>query len=145
MSRFIQDTQSLYALENYRLFSRIFAGLLLGNTDMHLKNFAMFHTYEGLKLTPSYDQVAAALYGYKTVALKFEKGNYMQIDRLKSRHLFKLAQAFGLSKEMFFMIAEKLKNNKEAAFEAIASSEHGAKSLKNKLIKLVDARCNSIG
>ncbi len=36
---------------------------------MHFKNFAMFHTSAGVRLTPSYDQVGACLYNYKSMAL----------------------------------------------------------------------------
>jgi serine/threonine-protein kinase HipA len=44
MGEFILATKDCLPIESYRLFSRILAGLLLGNTDMHFKNFAMFHT-----------------------------------------------------------------------------------------------------
>lgn len=58
--------------EIYRLYLRILAGLLLGNTDMHLKNFAMFCTDAGLRLSPAYDAISASLYGYKTIALSID-------------------------------------------------------------------------
>jgi len=60
MSDFIKNTPGCLPIEIYRLFGRILAGILLGDTDMHFKNFAMFHTLEGFRLTPSYDQVAAS-------------------------------------------------------------------------------------
>ena len=69
MADFIQETKGCIPVEIYRLYLRIIAGILLGNTDMHLKNFAMFHTPEGLRLTPVYDEIAAAIYQYKTIAL----------------------------------------------------------------------------
>ncbi len=51
MADFIRATPGCLPVEIYRLYLRILAGLLLGNTDMHFKNFAMFHTPEGLRLT----------------------------------------------------------------------------------------------
>jgi serine/threonine-protein kinase HipA len=39
MSDFIKNTKGCLLIENYRLYGRILAGLLLGNTDMHFKNF----------------------------------------------------------------------------------------------------------
>jgi len=48
MADFIQTTPGCLAAEKYRLYARILAGLLLGNTDMHFKNFAMFHTPPGV-------------------------------------------------------------------------------------------------
>ena len=69
MADFILNTPGCLPTEVYRLYKRIIAGFLLGNTDMHLKNFAMFHTPNGFRLTPTYDQVSAIIYNYKTVAL----------------------------------------------------------------------------
>ena len=41
------------------LFRRVMACVLTGNTDAHLKNFAMMHTGSGLRLAPCYDLLAA--------------------------------------------------------------------------------------
>ncbi len=40
-------------------------------SDIHMKNFAMFHTDSGLRLTPTYDQIAAYLkVAYASVKIK---------------------------------------------------------------------------
>ena len=46
MAEFILHTEGCLPTQAYLLYRRILAGFLLGNTDMHLKNFAMFHTQE---------------------------------------------------------------------------------------------------
>ncbi len=51
-------------VDAWRLFRRILICFLTGNTDAHLKNFAMFHAPDGLRLMPAYDLVAAALESY---------------------------------------------------------------------------------
>ena len=65
-----RNTPGCTPVDAWRLYRRVLVCFLTGNTDAHLKNFAMFHTLDGLRLTPAYDLVAAALYpDFKTLAL----------------------------------------------------------------------------
>ncbi len=130
--------------EIYRLFLRILAGLLLGNTDMHFKNFAMFHTENGLRLTPSYDQVAAALYDYKTVALALAGARNVPIEKLKARSIIRLGKEFKLSNDAIHMAVKQLGNKLEQAAHAIASASTDNALLKNQLIQLMRKKWNGI-
>lgn len=144
MSDFIKQTNNCLFSENYRLFSRILAGLLCGNTDMHFKNFAMFHTASGLRLTPSYDQVASSLYSYKSVALMLAGVSNLHIGKLKPKHITKLMEEFSLPKSAFEMIFKQLMHNKEAAKAAIIDDKIiGSTEFKNKLIKLMETIWNA--
>jgi serine/threonine-protein kinase HipA len=147
MADFILGTDGCLPTQVYLLYRRILAGLLLGNTDMHLKNFAMFHTGEGLRLTPSYDQVAASLYNYKTLALKIAGSKDHPIGDLKSRHLILLGEEFGLSPAAINMAAQGLEKNIEAAKDAIQdaplhTTKGGGAIFKDDLIKLMGKRWN---
>lgn len=44
MAAFMRQSKECISTEIYRLYQRILSGILVGNTDMHLKKFAMFHT-----------------------------------------------------------------------------------------------------
>jgi serine/threonine-protein kinase HipA len=142
MADFIRDTENCLGAEIFRIYQRIIAGFLLGNTDMHLKNFAMFHTPQGLRLAPVYDQVGAFLYGYKTVALSIAGANNMPLGSLKSRHLVTLGEEFGLSKPAMDMAFKELAENLEEAKEAIQTAKMGNTSLKDNLTKMMDKRWN---
>ncbi len=142
MSDFIRTTKECLPTENYLLYEQLFAGLLLGNTDMHFKNFAMFHKPTGLRMTPVYDQVAASLYNYKTIALALGGARNLEIGNLKPKHLFVLANEFNLSLDMVELLFKQLSRNKDAAKDAIASSRVGDIAFKNKLIKLMESRWN---
>src|SRR3989338_448150 len=87
MAVFMKSTKACLPIQVYRLYGRILAGILLGNTDMHFKNFAMFQRPEGFRLTPSYDQVSATTYGYKTMALAIGGVSNIKISNLKSQHI----------------------------------------------------------
>lgn len=142
MADFIRQTPGCLPAEIYRLYLRILAGLLLGNTDMHLKNFAMFHTEAGLRLTPAYDAVAAALYGYSTIALSIGGSANIPLGDLKARALIRLGEEFGLPAPAIAMATGQLEKRKEAARNAIAESKTGAQELRDAIINLMEKRWN---
>lgn len=142
MARFIQQTKGCLPIQTYLLYRRILTGLLLGNTDMHLKNFAMFHTDSGLRLTPSYDQVAASAYNYNTLALSLAGSQDRPIGGVKARHLVLLGHGFGLSDSAINHIVQNIQHNLEAAEQAINDSAIGSETLKIQLIKLMRKRWN---
>ena len=143
IATFIQEVPLCLPVENYRLFMRILAGLLLGNTDMHFKNFALFHTKEGLRLTPCYDQVAAALYDYDTVALKMGNAN-LRIGHVKANNILQLAKEFAVPYELVNIGVKQLQENMAAAKDIISAQKDIALNMKNQLISMVDKRWNGI-
>jgi serine/threonine-protein kinase HipA len=143
MADFIQSTPDCLPAEIYRLYMRILAGLLLGNTDMHFKNFAMFHTDQGLRLTPSYDQVAAQVYGYKTIALTIAGARNLVLGNLKPKHLIGLAEEFHLSYAAVKLAYDSLAKHKEAAKQAVADAPMGTAQLKRDILTLMDKRWNA--
>ena len=102
----------------------------------------MFHTDAGLRLTPSYDQVAASLYNYKTLALKIAGSKDHPIGDLKGRHLTLLGEEFGLSPAAINMAAQGLEKHIEAAKDAIQEAPLGGADFKDNLIKLIGKRWN---
>ncbi|HSA87695.1 MAG TPA: HipA domain-containing protein [Nitrospira sp.] len=142
MADFIRETPGCLPAETYRLYLRILAGLLLGNTDMHLKNFAMFHTAAGLRLAPAYDAVSTALYGYKTIALSIGGAANIPIGSLKPQTLIRLGQEFGLSADAMAMAAGQLERRLQAAREAMVKSKIGSNSLKDELLSHMEKRWN---
>ena len=142
ISEFIRQSDNCLPIQNYVLYRRILAGLVLGNTDMHLKNFAMFHTSQGLRFTPSYDQVSASYYNYKSVALSIAGAPNMPIRSLKPRSIIRLGEEFGFSPAVIKMVHDDLAKNLGAAKQAIADAKFGTDKLKNNLIELMERRWN---
>lgn len=138
MANFIRVNPSCLATEIYNLYLYILAGLIIGNTDMHLKNFAMLHTDAGLRLSPVYDQVSAALYGYKQLALKINKTENMLLTKLAANDIIELGLQFGLNKETIRMAFETLSKNYPNVAPTVRSSPFGSEELKNKIITLAD-------
>lgn len=144
MATFIRNTPACTPVDAWQLYRRILACLLTGNTDAHLKNFAMFHTGEGLRLTPAYDLVAAALYPeYQQFALMIGNANLRLVD-IKPKHLVALGEACGLDTPLIADAVQKLDHNRKAAAKAVADAakKAGATTLGDKFLDLMEHRWN---
>lgn len=144
LSIFISNNPLCLPSENYRLFLRILAGILIGNTDMHLKNFAMLHTIDGLRLSPSYDQVSAVLHGYNTLALSMIGSKNFPMQSLKPRTIIRLGQNFGFSNAVIMMAVEQLEKKLETAVEIVRALDVDHHDFKDKFINLMRKKWNGI-
>jgi serine/threonine-protein kinase HipA len=145
MGAFIRNTPGCAPVETWYLYRRVLACFLTGNTDAHLKNFAMFHTLDGLRLTPAYDLVAAALYPpYRSLALSVDKAISLRIEKLKPRHLIALGEAYGLSAPAIADTIRSFDQTRAAAEKAvtIAAKKIGDEALGMQLLDFMERRWN---
>ena len=142
MGAFILNTPKCMPLEAYRLYRRVLASLLVGNTDAHFKNFAMFHTRNGLRLTPNYDLVAAAIYKYQTIAMSIGGAKNVILGKLKPRQLLALANGFAVSETALRAIVNDFAGRVSAAKTVVAYSDVGSSKLRNALIERIEKRWN---
>lgn len=141
MGQFILNTPDCVPAEADRLLRRIFACLLLGNTDAHLKNFAMFHKRDGLRLTPAYDLVAAAVYReYQTIALNIAGAENLAIGSLLPKHLVGMAWGFGMNISALEAAIQELGSNLPKAIETVEKSGAGSLQLKKNLRDKMEGR-----
>ena len=145
MAAFILATPGCTPVDAWRLYRRELVCFLTGNTDAHLKNFAMFHTSEGLRLTPAYDLVATALYPeYSAVALALGEARDLQIDAIRPKHLVALGAAHGLTADAILDAVGRLGALRDAAAKAAkaAAASAGAERLGDDLLNLMERRWN---
>ena len=141
MGEFILRTPGCIPAEAFRLMRRILACLLVGNTDAHLKNFAMFHKRDGLRLTPAYDLVAAAVYPeYQTIALPLAGARDMKIGLLQPKHLLAMGRGFGVDDDVVVNAIEQLGRLLPEALSVIESSDVGSKGLHDNLRRRLEKR-----
>lgn len=143
MGQFIMQTPGCIPTDTDRLFRRVLACLLVGNTDAHFKNFAMFHTRDGLRLTPLYDLVAASVYrDFQSIALDLAGVRNLAIGELKAKHIISLGQGFGLKEESILAAVEALAKQLPKACTAVECSSIGAVKFRKQLIEKVEKRWN---
>ena len=127
------------------LFRRIMACIVTGNTDAHLKNFAMMHTTQGLRLTPSYDLVAAACYSqYQTLALGIEKAYDMAIGKISAKNIVRLGGLYGLPDAAIMFAVDEFAARMDRAHSNIDKATNIEQSIKDKLHEQMDKRWNGI-
>ncbi|HEX4044482.1 MAG TPA: HipA domain-containing protein [Gammaproteobacteria bacterium] len=143
MGRFILNTPGCMPAEADKLFHRILACLLVGNTDAHFKNFAMFHIRDGLRLTPLYDLVASSIYPeYQAIALDVCGVRNMAIGRLDGKHLIRMGEGFGVKAEIVVTLTEILGKQLPKALAAVEQSSIGTSQLRKKLLDKMEKRWN---
>jgi serine/threonine-protein kinase HipA len=143
MGQFILNTQGCIPAEADRLLQRILASLLVGNTDAHFKNFAMFHTRDGLRLTPSYDLVASSIYPeYHTIALSVGGAANLTISKLLPKHLLQMGSGFGVGDEAIIAAIEMIGKRLPSTLQVISESNIGTKTLRDKIIDKMEKRWN---
>ncbi len=143
MGTFIRTTPGCLPAEADRVYRRILTCLLLGNTDAHLKNFAMFHARDGFRLTPAYDLVAASMYPeYQTIALSVGGASELNIGALQPKHIVALGKGFGLSEVLILSAVADIEKQLAAAKDAVAQSRAGTQEMRDGLITKMEKRWN---
>lgn len=145
MATFITKTPGCVPADAWRLYERVLACLLTGNTDAHLKNFAMLHTPEGLRLSPAYDLVAAALYPeYRTFALSVGGAANLTIDQIKPKHLVALGHACNLTDEVIVQTVQRLDARRKPTEKTLTAQAKkiGATGLGTDILQLMEHRWN---
>jgi len=141
MGQFILKTPTCIPAEADRLLRRLLACLLVGNTDAHFKNFAMFHTRDGLRLTPAYDLVAASLYpDYQSIALHIAGARNLAIASLEPRHLLRMTGGFGVSEDALVSAIAQMEKRLPHALETIEKSGVGPKNLRKTMHERMEKR-----
>ena len=145
MASFIVNTPGCVPADAWRLFERVLACLLTGNTDAHLKNFAMLHTGASLRLAPFYDLIAAALYPeYRTFALAIGGAGDLTIDRIRPKHIVALAAACNLDSNVILQTVRRLDGRRKAVEKVVTAEAKkiGAEQLGKDILELMERRWN---
>jgi serine/threonine-protein kinase HipA len=139
----IQNGDICLRAECDTLFRRVMACILTGNTDAHLKNFAMEHTESGLRLAPCYDLVAAACYPqYQTLALGIAGTKNMRIGKVGAKNMIRLGKLFGLPDRAVVLAVSDFASRLDKAHRAVDVSKNVDQDIKDKLHQQMEKRWN---
>ena len=141
MTQFLKKTPGCTPAEAERLFRRVLVCLLIGNTDAHLKNFALFHQRGEMHLTPCYDLVASAYYKqFQTMALSIAGAKNISLGKLQPKHITMFGENTGLSSRAILLALDDIKKRLEPAKAAVNDSDTGHKRLRDGIINLMEKR-----
>ncbi|MCH2226584.1 MAG: HipA domain-containing protein [Candidatus Caenarcaniphilales bacterium] len=125
-----------------KLFRRILACILLGNTDAHKKNFAMFKNRDNFDFTPIYDMVFVKYYpDYSSeMALNIIPETNIKIQNLKAKHLKILSQDFALNEKVLVKIKKDFEKRLDLIYKFLETETHIYCDLRNKLKEHIEKR-----
>lgn len=128
-----------------KLLRRILACILLGNTDAHLKNFAMFREIDSLNFTPVYDMVFVRYYELADeMALDLIPKLKPRIQDLKAKHLELLTEAFGFNKNVLLNIKNDFKKRLNLTYKFIEDKKQINSDLRKKFKEHIEKRWNGL-
>ncbi len=128
-----------------KLLRRIFACILLGNTDAHLKNFAMFRQRDALNFTPIYDMVFVKYYKLANeMALELVPKLNPRIQDLKPKHLQILTENFGFSEKVLLNIKNDFEKRLNLIYKFIEAEKQINPDLREKFKEHIEKRWNGL-
>jgi len=102
-------------------------------------------TSSGLRLSPAYDLVAAALYPeYKTFALAIGGAANLTIDQITPKHLAALARTCNLTDDVILQTIKRLDDRRKATEKALTAEAKkiGAVQLGTDILELMERSWN---
>ncbi|HWI96547.1 MAG TPA: type II toxin-antitoxin system HipA family toxin [Solirubrobacterales bacterium] len=95
----LRDRSAAPALDLFTFLDALIFNLLIGNADAHSKNYSLLLEGEGSpRMAPLYDLLSTRVYGHRfgrKMAMKY--GGEYRYDRIRGRHLDRLAKELGVS------------------------------------------------
>lgn len=122
-------------LEVVRFYELVLACFLLGNSDMHLKNFSLIETEKGYQLAPAYDVIASRLFvpeDKEELALTLNGRK----SKLKRRDFITAMKTAGLSEKASNNLLERVKEHSKK-WPALIENSFLAKNYKEQLYELI--------
>jgi serine/threonine-protein kinase HipA len=86
------------ALQVLRLLDAVVFNALIGNHDVHAKNFSLLYAGAAPTLAPLYDMLSTAVYDHLTPKMAMKLGSKYKLSEVQARHWAQFADAAGLSK-----------------------------------------------
>lgn len=131
-----------------KLFRRVLASLLIGNTDAHFKNFALKKEKGKFRLTPNYDLVSSIMYRKN----RFEKFNQVALDvggmrvldvrNLDAKRIIMLANEFQIRPEELVEDIHRLEKRLKSLDKVFETAQDISSGVKNHLKSMVQKRWN---
>ncbi|MBT6843676.1 MAG: type II toxin-antitoxin system HipA family toxin [Candidatus Melainabacteria bacterium] len=141
MADYMNASRLCTKADTEKLLRRILACILLGNTDAHLKNFAMFRQRDALNFTPIYDMVFVRYYKLADeMALDLIAKLNPAIQDLKAKHLKILVEGFGFNERVLWNITKDFEKRLDLVYQFIDSKTELNPDLRKQFKEHIEKR-----
>ena len=133
----IDKYSSRKQIDKIRFFNVIYFSYVVGNTDMHLKNFSLYDDGSGFHLAPFYDLVSSyLLVGQDEFALSLNGKR----KKFTKNDFIKFGENIGLSKELSMKLMKSFNAKIDHSFKALLPTSLMSEKLNKKMEKLIEER-----
>ena len=133
----IDKYSSRKQIDKIRFFNVIYFSYVVGNTDMHLKNFSLYGDGSGFHLAPFYDLVSSyLLVGQDEFALSLNGKR----KKFTKNDFIKFGENIGLSKELSMKLIKSLNAKIDYGFKTLLPASLMSEKLNKKMEELVKER-----
>lgn len=133
----IDKYSSRKQIDKIRFFNVIYFSYVVGNTDMHLKNFSLYDDGSGFHLAPFYDLVSSyLLVGQDEFALSLNGKR----KKFTKNDFIKFGENIGLSKELSMKLMKSLNAKIDHSFKTLLPASLMSEKLNKKMEELVKER-----
>lgn len=127
-------------------FRQLVFSVLVGNADLHLKNFSLLEGADGLRLSPAYDLMNTLLFGGtydRRMALSL-CGGRQALDQVDAGLLLRFAAAIGLPERAARRALTDLATRTAASRHLIPPGAEDADGFVHRYAEIVHAACTRI-
>jgi serine/threonine-protein kinase HipA len=129
-----------------RLLDAVIFNALVGNNDVHAKNYSLLYSADGTRLAPIYDVLCTAIYPDLSPRMAMKIGGHYEFDDVLPRHWERFARDAGLSapqtRRRLLDIAERLPAD-AAELRTAFEKFNAALPIIDRIIALIGARCET--
>lgn len=116
----IKKYSSYETIDKIRFFQLLLFSYIIGNTDMHLKNFSLYEIDNKYQLTPAYDLVPVLMvFHQEEMALTLNGKN----TKLTKNDFVKFGERIGIEKRIILQINKEMCDKKEKIFDFIRQTD----------------------
>lgn len=131
----IDKYSSRKQLDKICFFNVIYFSYVVGNTDMHLKNFSLYDDGSGFHLAPVYDLVSSyLLVGQDEFALSLNGKR----KKFTKNDFIKFGENIGLPKELSMKLMKSLNSKIDHSFKELLPASLMSEKLNKKMEKLIE-------
>lgn len=132
----IEKYSNYETIDKIRFYRLILFSYIIGNTDMHLKNFSLYEIGGRYQLTPAYDLVPVLMvFNQEDMALTINGKN----KKLTKNDFIKFGESMNIEQRIILQINKEICDKKDKMFSFINQTDLKEKD-KEKFIDLIDKK-----
>jgi len=136
----LRSVSTTPVIEIEKLLEAVIFNYLIGNNDVHGKNFSLLYNGDSVRITPLYDLLSTVYYPELDKNMAMKIGGEYDSDKILPRHFDNMAEETELGKAL---VRERVLEFSNMMFQILGKTEFN-NQVEKKLTELIKARCKKV-